>query len=628
MHLQSQNQAKLLTRLINLLGKNCPIHQVLREGVINGIEANNRDNPNTRGKVLVAKDWGDERKLSIINVNGEYLSEEKAKNHLITLAESGNTNGHTENFGIGAKVSYLPQASQGILYRSISEEGYSVKFQIMKRDDDLYGLKDFKDQDGSLTCFPELTDEEYESVFSNVSGDTKQIKETDYGTEMVLMGDSDSEDTWLNMNIAVARDKSSMERTQTASGKPIHFYLTERLWEDMGSDIYITEYSTNQSTGAAQNAVRQVYMLKDQMTSGFWELEGCIDLKGVGIPKGTKAYYCVTRNKAKRNSTKKGYGSVTGLREKRYFTSFAWRKENYVDFGEHPQTRIKKAKECGIYAHQNRFVIVFELPDNYDPGTTADRTKLIKVDENLFYTAFRENIPQDILDYLAQNTEDDLNIDISTYAQQALKDMIPKGTEKVKDGITKKSTTTTVRKKTPRKSRQKAPNGWSQLRTYKIPDICSVQDTTAPLIEFQVVNWRLVYNTEHPVWKFRAKRIEQQYLLKSATPTSQRHIEIVLAKGLVVNALRRIFETQQAYSDESRQIRESKWESSILEACWTLESEKMIERELRKLMKKKPVPTPSTNNTTVADDDEDTISLFNMIKSNKNAVVSKSLISL
>lgn len=272
------------------------------------------------------------------------------------------------------------------------------------------------------------------------------------------------------------------------------------------------------------------------------------------------------------------------------------------------------------------------MPDTYDAGTTLDRTKLTRIDENLFFTAFRENIPQDILDYISENTESDLNIDISSYAQQALKDMIPKGTEKAKVGITKPTkSTTSVRKKRNRSARNKAPSGWTQLKSYKIPDICSVQDDKAPLIEFQVLNWRLVYNTEHPVWKFRAKRVEEQYLAKSALPTSQKHIELVLAKGLVVNALRRIFETQQAYSNESRQIRESKWESSILEACWTLESEKMIERELRKLMKNNPIKSANTNtttNTTVVDDseDDDFIGMFNM--GNNSPVMARSLISL
>lgn len=274
----------------------------------------------------------------------------------------------------------------------------------------------------------------------------------------------------------------------------------------------------------------------------------------------------------------------------------------------------------------------FELPDNYDAEITLDRTKLTGIDENLFYTAFRENLPQDILDYLADNTNSDMSLDISTYAQEALKDMIPKNVGKSKDGIqsgsggnTGNKTTTTKKRSKGTRTRKRNQSGWSKLSTYKIPDILSVEDETAPLIEFQVVNWRLVYNLSHPVWEFRAKRIVESYLERNGIPISEKIVEQVLAQGLVVNALRRIFETQQAYSDESKQVRESKWDSSILEACWTLESEKMLERELKKIAKKNPT-LPMT--TVQADDSEDSGDQIPMFDVEDLVLTDKSLISL
>ena len=42
MDLTLQNKDAAVTRLINLMGKDCKTEQVLREGIVNGIEANNR----------------------------------------------------------------------------------------------------------------------------------------------------------------------------------------------------------------------------------------------------------------------------------------------------------------------------------------------------------------------------------------------------------------------------------------------------------------------------------------------------------------------------------------------------------------------------------------------------------
>jgi hypothetical protein len=556
-----------VANLINIIGKNCKISQVLREGIVNGIEANARATSG-RGTVVMKRDWEYPEKFSIVNYDGEFLSEDIAVNNLATLGSSGNE-GHksnSDNFGIGAKVSYLPKASEGILYRSISSDNESNKFQIMKVNGGEYGVRQWVDSDGDVSNY--------------VGTECKNIPEGKFGTEMVLMGDSIDEKTWTTMC-----DKVSSIKVPYGTGESLVTFVQERFWEDLGSDIFVQKYDSSYN----ETEIKQVIPLKDEITSDDFTLKGVIELSGEGVPKGTKAYYACTKTKVRNKS----YG-LRGVKDARdtygkYFISFAWRKENYRDYKyddfdkikpENTNYHIKRAKACGFYVEQKAFVVVFELPDSYDAGVSQDRMRLTNVNEMDFFEAFRNNMPEEIVEYLSKNTEN-VGEDLESEIKKAFSHMTnpPKTVGGVRGGHPGggnpgKRTGTGG-------NRPKKKEGTNKLKSFEIPDMILSTDSEAELISFNIKDYKLIYNAMHPVCQFRASAI------KNKIPNAPKDIiESEIKRLVIIGSISRIFEIQNVYKNKSVQDKEDLWSGEKLEGIWNLSSEGEAVKRVKKVMSK------------------------------------------
>ena len=184
LHFNMVDPSRQMTTLINQEGEVVPVEMIIREGVFNGLDSNARYkhyNPDsdTESYILISKDFEHENKLRITNVGGDYFSEEVVVNNYLTLAntceDNNNVNlGYDQTKGRGAKIAYLPQNPQGVLYRSRSDNGEGISFHVKTLDSGKYGLADFMDPDIGLTSFP----------FCDVYN--KELNDS-HGTDMVLL---------------------------------------------------------------------------------------------------------------------------------------------------------------------------------------------------------------------------------------------------------------------------------------------------------------------------------------------------------------------------------------------------------------------------------------------------------
>ena len=559
-----QVHADGVASLIDTIGKNCKITQVLREGIVNGIEANSRASSG-RGTVVVMRDWEHENKISIVNYDGEFLSETVADENLATLGSSGNKkhSPDSDNFGIGAKVSYLPKASQGILYRSVSACGDSNKFQIMKVNNCEYGVKEFvSEQD----CYIET--------------ECGNIPDGKFGTEMVLMGNYTSENTWKNMC-----DKVSSTNVKFGTGSSLSSFILERFWKDMGSDIYVQKYSQDNVKGSKEKIVS----LKEEMASDDYDLKGCVSFFGEdGVPDGTKAYYVCTKTKKKNHGT-----GLRGIKDKSdswgtYFISFACGNENYRDYKysdsdkilkENVNSHTKKARACGLYVEQRAFVIVFELPESFNAGVSQDRMRLTNVDSSFFFEAFRNNMPEEIEDYLSNNTEtisEDLTEEMkklfSSYKNPP-KVLVSGGSH---IGGTNPGTRTGNGS-----SKERKRKAIVRLKSFDVPDMINSLDKDSELVSFNFRDYKLIYNYMHPVCQDRTKRVMDEEI-----GASKELIDHEIRRMILMSSIEIIFEIQRIYESKSIQDKEDLWSSDVLSSIWNPPSHKEVLKRVRIGMKK------------------------------------------
>jgi len=143
--------------LLDRLAADTPPNQQIRELTENALEAIERRQKSgdaAEGIIRWDVDWDhlkrtNQYKLSVVD-NGDGMSPQQMLDYLNALAVQGanQTQGISENFGVGAKITALHRNSHGLVYQSWRDEkGAMVK---LHRDDKegVYGLASFELQDG------------------------------------------------------------------------------------------------------------------------------------------------------------------------------------------------------------------------------------------------------------------------------------------------------------------------------------------------------------------------------------------------------------------------------------------------------------------------------------------------
>lgn len=564
-----------LTRDINRKGLSTPLNSIIREILINGSEANRRKLGNERGTLYVQRDDFMTNKICIVNIGGDFFSEKEAKNNLNTVANSGNENwdlttGLASNMGQGAKISYLPHCPQGIQYRSKDSNGEGHAFHLkLINNDEFYGLQ-------SKWCdyHEDELEFQYCNSFNSILRNSDQT-----GTTAVLMGTHEEEDTWIKMCT-----ECSPSTKETEAGWSLYKFISNRLFRDIGDDIYVNIYNTESGDRAKSTKVKTTFEIMSQSDS-----YSSIAMVGDDIPKGTILHYCLKKDFKNQSSASK-HVKLNGN------IYFAWKKENYFDMSDSGVTRSSKLRQCGIWHKPTEWILIVELPDDWKGQPSENRTQLSNINEFAFYAAIRDNLPEEISDWMSQNAYKDVDCnDISKWLKETLKNYakdIPSLSRGISNngneddllsaGTTNSDSSKDLKENDDPKKKPKSTKKRSleRLKTFQNPDVQIVEDDDGPLLEFMFEQYTILLNTSHDLYINREKRFIDNY----------QHIDSSVIKDHLIKyhlkeAVSRIFDVQNQYTKESVGVRTQKWIPDVLEATWNHSSSSAIRRSLGRFKK-------------------------------------------
>ncbi len=576
------HNAEAVAHVINSLGVGIPMALTLRELVVNGIEACLRNNSEEEKVVYICKDHVYPNKLAVINIGGDFLSEKTMKENLATIGNSGNMGMKSgkvildKNKGIGAKVAYLPNASCGLVYRSIKAyEDLGIMAQMRKdKDRAVYTLPPFEcPVTSEITAFP---------MYGNF---TEYGKPKNTITEVVCMGDHESVDTWHEFDFKCGKRKGQGDG---GTGYGNFRYLTHRLWLEPEVETKVAIYY--KKTGAFK-AWKRVSGLKDFMEN-MTQINGVVDVSVNGL--AAKAHWCVlsSAGEAKYSSNWAASGK----------TAFAWKGETYSDFTQHILSKKKDLNQSGIIVNYDKVMIIFEFDSSVQLKTNPGRTQLYYknptinedqlIDKALFHEQFRLNMPKELKDWQEENqskSEDDK--DIKKYIKNMLKQYhfgskksnlnnnvppvnippVSKNNNKNKSG--KKNQTS--RSGNPPSTAPKQITYISKLKTMRPPDITFLDEPNAPLVELHCngSQFELCVNIGSSVFAHRLEKTEKAF----GSPCLVRdYIKHLVKQEISAAAVLRVFDIYVSHSNLSLEEKKTFWEPKCLESCWSRQTESEI----------------------------------------------------
>jgi hypothetical protein len=544
------------TKLIQQEAEGVPVEMIIREGIWNGFDAISRfrhANPDYSGEsfIVIKKHHIHTNKMCITNVSGDFFSEEAAINYYATLANSCPENSHVnknydETKGRGAKL-YFPHAPEGMMIYSKenTEEGHM--FHAKLQSDGVYGFSDFEDEVQGKVNFVETTN------FS------PELKGT-VGTDVVLMGATPEQDTWLQLNRAAGNG------TGHGSGWPVVHQVSNRLWGPGPVPVKIQIYDSEGLEKSYHTCLDLRSQTKKRKVNGIVELP-----ETEGVPKGTIAHYCYL--------DKEDSGYYT---QEAGMVAFAYKGEVYYNKNNPPQTNRSELSNCGIFANSSKWMVVFEIPSEHHYYSSGDRTHLKGLDKYSFFNAFKENLPKEISTWLDDQIENKIDsTDLNKWLRRELQQFrlpfatiggSPSPGAKSDSGNNRNSG---GRSGTTRKAKQKS--SYSKLQNAEVPKITEFCDEESDLIRFSFIDYEMFINKGHKVFKFRSKKFANEFDKITTT-----EIDIEVMKYIIKSSLYRIFEVQQIHSDMSIPLKQKLWEPNILEALWSVDTDSRIKQTLTK----------------------------------------------
>lgn len=197
-----------LSDLLRRMSRECPNNQWVRELVKNSIEAcedykKQSKDKKYKAKVLVDFDKNyyelqNQHKVCFID-NGIGMSSTELVECISQLSKSGQYkkgNPH-ENYGIGAKISSITRNEVGMWYKTWKDGEGVQAYLHYDKDTDVYGLKEFIDEDGNV------------SYTASVDDSMKPDLINDHGTIVTLLGNEINEDTMDNSTYDIVGTKES-----------------------------------------------------------------------------------------------------------------------------------------------------------------------------------------------------------------------------------------------------------------------------------------------------------------------------------------------------------------------------------------------------------------------------------
>ena len=366
-------------RMIEILSHTCPQDQYVREFIKNALEALERGLPDgSKGTVSIARDKQYPNKIVIANSKpSDPFTKETVRDNLLSLGKTGHDK--EINHGIGSKVSYLPKNPEGVLFRSRSM-GLQWEMCIL----------------GESICLrPYLLGEEgqkKEHIFADCSDDDFTFENSE--TELVLMGASADEDTWLKTTKDVGRTQK-----QSNAGYAIWDYINRKFWtvpDNIDINVHINDDNDTVKNAGGLKAckdrqrVNGVVELNNGMRVHFYAL----DKKTSHIPSGTIA--------------------ILHQNEIIHATSRS------------DSANRKLMHEAGVYIMHRSVMLVIEVPDALGWKQSIERASLVKGGEvftdNLtnYLEEFSEKFPESLKDWMVENTPEYDASDIEAIAKSVI----------------------------------------------------------------------------------------------------------------------------------------------------------------------------------------------------------------
>lgn len=177
-----------MTFMVDRLGADCAPGQFIRELTENGIAAI-ESLPDKQGEIIWDVEWvlhalNGVHKLCVIDT-GVGMTGPEMVEYINKLSSSMHMQSTTTNFGVGAKISAAPLNHNGLVYMSWKDGVGSMIHLWRDPVTDVYGLKQFERPDGTY------------DYWAHVEPALKPVAIKDRGTMVVLLGNSDEENTVL-----------------------------------------------------------------------------------------------------------------------------------------------------------------------------------------------------------------------------------------------------------------------------------------------------------------------------------------------------------------------------------------------------------------------------------------------
>jgi len=556
--------AKAISNIIDNLSRGCKPSSVIRELVKNGWEAAQRKgvSEESPGIVRIARDNQYPHKAVIANTAGDPLTRAVAKNSLASIGNTGNN--PEDNFGIGAKISYLPSHPEGLLYRSREEK---VAFTFYKDPQNIYGFKLEKFEDGDCAHFIECSEEEF--------------RFPDSETEVALMGKTPQDDSWLEL----CKVASKTGDEDAFTGWTIFDHLNARFWEappHCEAEIYLYDEEGNHTQIAKCSFLKKIKESK--------EVHGTVHVdKGTYV--GTKIhYYAQDVNRGK----KKGTRDIAG-----YF-GYIHNGEVFIQKDIAAFARKRRMENAGILVSHKNVLILAELPESMNLRARADRSDVVNeagtsVDDMLEAIAneFRNRMPDNLKSWMSSNFKEP-NSDVTKEAEKIYKKQSSSsgaanaasrgtgaqgGSTGSSPGTGTGSGTNKGSTGTGKKRKRKPQSGTSTKSNGSAPAFkMAPEGADEPLASFPLSAYTITINTENPVFKSLVDTFETEF---AGAPLEQ-----AIAEELYLQICYWHATLLQAYgASESEDKIEARMEDDRLDAVGSPLSHPGIKKRLEKYVK-------------------------------------------
>jgi hypothetical protein len=375
--LKSKIPPESMSAALDILAKDCPKYQFIREFTQNSIEA---------GAEHV--EWGvfklqDGTPKLCITDDGCGMTPQEMIKLINGVFVSGKQQGIRDNFGIGAKISSVVSNKFGVIYQSWRNgKGYYIHYGFDNGDYGLHKVNEYST--GEESYYSELPD----------SQKPEMIK--DHGTRVIFLGDSESDVTSLARFAGLSGDSHISE------------YLHHRYFDLNGVEIRAYDIA---STGKIAQEGRERGEPKRPILGLKKRINDCASSSGVvDISDNIKVHWWIYEPKDKTSNRYLKKNGHIGILHKNEIFGLSSSKPLYSAFG--------------IVFSKNKVFMLVEVLDGMPDST---RREILIDGQNIplheIGEQFRKQMPKEIAE-LQEAGGSKVNEDVLNQLKQELKDLL------------------------------------------------------------------------------------------------------------------------------------------------------------------------------------------------------------